>query len=158
MISFFPFLIVVLVLLITFLSSDGYSTRIIVRKTPSISSFKALRTNKDPNGSAPKVESDDEKKKNKFSISGLVQLVMMGAGAPMLGEYKETDESGRMLFELEANNFADSEGNSLQTKAPYFEKGYEGDRFDEKPPGFWANLLSGGKLQAEWDEKMAGRG
>jgi hypothetical protein len=33
----------------------------------------------------------------------------MGAGAPMLGEYKETDENGRMIFELEANNYVDSD-------------------------------------------------
>lgn len=112
------------------------------------------------NVKAPKIDKTQntdlpmEEKKNKFSFGGLFQLVMMGAGAPMLGEYKETDENGRMLFELEANNYADSEGNSLQTKAPFFEKGYEGDRFDEKPPGFWANLLSGGRLQAEWEDKI----
>ena len=34
----------------------------------------------------------------------------MGAGAPMLGEYKETDETGRMIFELEANNLTDESG------------------------------------------------
>lgn len=95
-----------------------------------------------------------EKDKPKFSIGALIQLVTMGAGAPSLGEYKRTDETGRMFFELEANNLVDSEGVSIQTKAKYFKDGYVGKDFDDDPPGFWANLASGGKLQAEWDERQ----
>lgn len=78
---------------------------------------------------------------------------MMGAGAPSLGEYKRTDESGRMIFELEANNFSDEKGNPKQTQAKYFNEGYVGEDFADKPPGFWSNLISGGKLQREWDER-----
>ena len=72
----------------------------------------------------------------------------------MLGEYKETDENGRMIFELEANNYVDSDGRTIQTKAKYFTDGYVEDDFEVKPPGFWANLLSGGKLQAQWDQQF----
>lgn len=90
--------------------------------------------------------------KKGFSFTDLVQLVTMGAGAPSLGEYKRTDESGRMIFELEANNFSDEDGNSRQLKGKYFTDGYVEDDFKEKPPGFWANLLSGGELQRKWDE------
>ena len=40
-----------------------------------------------------------------------------------------------------------SKGEDLQTKAKYFKDGYVDTREDEevKPPGFWANLVSGGK-------------
>ena len=73
----------------------------------------------------------------------------------MLGEFDKIDPvTGKMLFKLEANNFADKDGNSLQTKAKYFENGYV-DRDDgNTPPGFWENLKSGGKLQADWEAKM----
>ena len=52
-----------------------------------------------------------------------------------------------MFFKLEANNFMNSKGEDLQTKAKYFKDGYVDTREDEevKPPGFWANLVSGGK-------------
>lgn len=109
-----------------------------------------------PSHFAKTPSSNEEKgpnEKNKFSFGGLVQLIMMGAGAPSLGEYKETDENGRMIFELEANNYVDSKGNVKQTQARFFTDGYIEDEFNERPPGFWANLMSGGKLQGEWDKK-----
>lgn len=89
----------------------------------------------------------------KFTVGGLIQLIMMGAGAPSLGEYKRTDENGRMIFELEANNLTDKDGTSKQTKAKYFTDGYVEDANADKAPGFWQNLASGGKLQSEWDER-----
>lgn len=92
--------------------------------------------------------------KPKMTFSKLVQLITMGAGAPMLGEFKEIDEQGRMIFELEANNLVDSEGNSIQTKAKYFRDGYVEEKNDLSPPGFWGNLVSGGRLQGEWEEKI----
>jgi hypothetical protein len=53
---------------------------------------------------------EKEPKKTGIDFSNLVQLMTMGAGAPSLGEYQRTDENGKMFFELEANNFVDSEG------------------------------------------------
>mmetsp|Transcript_24744 Transcript_24744/g.41249 ORF Transcript_24744/g.41249 Transcript_24744/m.41249 type:complete len:149 (-) Transcript_24744:619-1065(-) len=96
-------------------------------------------------------EDNAEETKKGFTFAGLVQLIAMGAGAPGLGEYKGTDESGRMLFELEANNLVDSDGEVRQTKGKFFNEGYVESDFKTKPPGFWQNLVSGGKLQEEWD-------
>ena len=67
----------------------------------------------------------------------------------MLGEFKDIDERGRLILELEANNF----GTELDAK--YFKEGYvEKDDGALKPPGFFQNLASGGKLQGEWEEKI----
>ena len=93
-------------------------------------------------------------KKPQMTFGTLVQLISMGAGAPMLGEFKEIDENGKMIFELEANNLVDSEGNSIQTKAKYFRDGYVEVKDDLSPPGFWGNLVSGGRLQGEWEAKI----
>lgn len=90
----------------------------------------------------------------KMSFGALVQLITMGAGAPSLGEYERTDENGKMLFKLEANNFADSDGNSKQTKAKYFNDGYVEDENSDKPPGFFSNLLSGGQKQRDWESRV----
>ena len=56
--------------------------------------------------------------KKGIDLSGLAQLVTMGAGAPMLGDLKKVNfdkseaEGGAALqFELEANNFEDEKGN-----------------------------------------------
>jgi hypothetical protein len=92
--------------------------------------------------------------KPKLTFGKLVQLITMGAGAPMLGEVKEIDKDGKMIFELEANNLVDSEGNSIQTKAKYFRDGYVEEKSDMSPPGFWGNLVSGGRLQGEWEAKI----
>lgn len=104
-------------------------------------------------------EQEPEKKKPKMSLGALVQLMTMGAGAPSLGEFDRMDpETGKMFFKLEANNFADSEGNSMQTKAKYFTDGYVEEDAELSPPNFFANLMSGGKLQAEWEQKIKERG
>ncbi len=97
---------------------------------------------------ANKAEPDQ---KFKLSFGKLVQLIGMGAGAPMLGEFKGVDERGALQFELEANNY----GKELESVN--FLDG-QVDKFgDLKPPGFFANLASGGKLQSEWDEKIKDR-
>jgi len=129
------------------------------RVIPEISAAASRRSVRSliVSGSA-KPDGDNNDAKGKFRISNLVQLITMGAGAPMLGEYKETDENGRMIFELEANNYVDSDGRIIQTKAKYFTDGYVEDDFEVKPPGFFANLLSGGKLQAQWDEQFRSKG
>ena len=54
---------------------------------------------------APESASDGEKKKGGLTLAKLVQLIGMGAGAPMLGEFKGVDERGALQFELEANNY-----------------------------------------------------
>ena len=101
-----------------------------------------------------KEDASRESDKPKMTLGKLAQLMAMGAGAPMLGEFKEIDENGKMIFELEANNLVDSEGNSIQAKAKYFTDGYVEERNDLSPPGFWGNLMSGGKLQGEWEAKI----
>jgi hypothetical protein len=85
----------------------------------------------------------------KLTIGAVIQLITMGAGAPSLGEYKETDENGKMFFELEANNFLG------ELKGKNFVDGWVEDSTTtaDKPPGFFENLLSGGKLMEEWDKK-----
>lgn len=59
-----------------------------------------------------------------------------------------------MFFELESNNLYDSNGNDIQQRAKFFKEGWVEDSEIEKAPGFFQNLLSGGKLQQEWDEKF----
>ena len=63
--------------------------------------------------------------KPSIDLKGLVQLITSGAGSPFLGDYKGIDEeTGNFMFELEANNLTDENGESKQTKAPYFESGW----------------------------------
>ena len=75
-------------------------------------------------------EGNEEDGKSKLTFGGVIQLItmvgyymfilyfdkinhkfyriMQGAGAPSLGEYERTDETGKMFFRLEANNFVDA--------------------------------------------------
>lgn len=72
-----------------------------------------------------------------------------------LGEFDRIDpETGKMFFKLEANNFINSKGEDLQTKAKYFNDGYVESRDEIQAPGFWRNLFSGGRLQSEWEESL----
>jgi len=100
--------------------------------------------------------SDDGKKakpvEKKLSLDGLMQVMAMGAGAPMLGDLRKVNlnkpeaEGGAALqFELEANNF------NLDDRGSYFDDGWVAE--DDGAPGFFENLMSGGKLQREWDQK-----
>jgi len=60
-------------------------------------------------------------------------------GAPFLGDYQGMDEeTGKMMFSLEANNLVDEDGNSKQTQMPYFENGWveeEDDKTSSKSSG-----------------------
>ena len=87
--------------------------------------------------------SDDEAPKPvpKLGFGALIQLITMGAGAPGLGEFDYTDDTGKMFFKLEANNLTDEEGNSRQLKQKYFVDGYVEKEDADKPPGFFSNLL-----------------
>ena len=124
------------------LTSRDYRTFIISDLTFALSATKSSK-------GAESEQPDAAETKKKLTLGGVFQLMAMGAGAPMLGEYKETDENGKMMFELEANNY------NKELKSKNFNDGWVEDSADaiNKPPGFFANLLSGGKLQEEWDAK-----
>ena len=65
------------------------------------------------------------KDEKKIGLSSVLQLITAGAGAPFLGDYEGVDkDTGRFMFSLEANNLVDEDGNSKQTKMPYFENGW----------------------------------
>lgn len=96
----------------------------------------------------------------KIGLKGLIQLITAGAGSPFLGDYEGTDpETGKMYFSLEANNLVDEvnifvrfvvlfsfyvfnihfcslhnpkNGDSKQTKMPYFESGWVSEEDLEK--------------------------
>jgi hypothetical protein len=82
---------------------------------------------------------------NKIGLGGLIQLITAGAGAPFLGEFQGVEkETGKFIFSLEANNLVDENGESKQTKMPYFESGWvdpedlakERKRKEQKGSGF----------------------
>ena len=52
----------------------------------------------------------------------------------------------RKLVETKANNF------DLDARGKYFDDGYVDDG-EDTGPGFFENLISGGKLQREYDKK-----
>ncbi len=48
----------------------------------------------------------------KIGMSGLVQLITAGMGAAFLGDFEGVEEdTGKMMFSLEANNLVDENGN-----------------------------------------------
>jgi hypothetical protein len=78
-----------------------------------------------PKNDDEKEEEDPSLEKNKIGLAGLVQLITAGAGAPFLGDFQGVDkETGKFMFSLEANNLVDENGESKQTKMPYFESGW----------------------------------
>lgn len=82
--------------------------------------------------SGKKGSTTDGKEEKKIGLSGALQLITAGLGAPFLGDYQGVDkETGKFMFSLEANNLVDEDGNSKQTKMPYFESGWV-DPEDEK--------------------------
>ena len=118
---------------------------LVIAHASAYTQFRTLRLVKPMRLLAGK--SDGPSEKPKLSIGNVIQLILMGAGAPALGEYKGTDDNGKMMFELEANNL------DLQRTARCFNDGWvEGEDSEiPPPPGFFENLLSGGKLQEQWD-------
>lgn len=80
-------------------------------------------------------EEDKQEKKDdkKIGLSGIVQLITAGAGAPFLGDFQGVDkETGKFMFSLEANNLVDENGESKQTKMPYFESGWVDPEEEER--------------------------
>ncbi|KAL3943113.1 MAG: hypothetical protein SGBAC_002804 [Bacillariaceae sp.] len=76
-----------------------------------------------PNNKDDGDKKDDEEET--IGLKGLAQLITAGMGAPFLGDFQGVDEdTGKMMFSLEANNLVDSEGKSKQTSMPYFESGW----------------------------------
>ena len=81
----------------------------------------------------PAEETKNAKKEKEIGLSGVLQLITAGMGAPFLGDYQGVDkETGKFMFSLEANNLVDENGNSKQTQMPYFESGW----VDENDEGF----------------------
>jgi len=87
-------------------------------------------------GGKPTKKNGDKPAEEKKGIdfAGLVQLVLSGAGAPALGELKKVNldkseaEGGALAqFELEANNFADKDGNIK--KGTYRDEGYVDENY-----------------------------
>jgi hypothetical protein len=75
--------------------------------------------------SAKSSKQPEDEKPKKLSFSSVIQLITAGAGAPFLGDFEGVDkETGKFMFSLEANNLVDEDGNSKQTKMPYFEQGW----------------------------------
>lgn len=76
---------------------------------------------------------DSPKEEKKIGLSGLAQLITAGMGSPFLGDFEGVDEeTGKMMFSLEANNLVDETGESKQTKMPYFESGWVDEEEVEK--------------------------
>ena len=96
---------VLLLLLIAFLSSTNAFVHL--PTTPRIASSRL-------NFGIPTFGAKDDDKKEKktddkkIGISGLLQVITAGMGAPFLGEFEGMDEeTGKMMFSLEANNLVD---------------------------------------------------
>ena len=118
--------------------------------TPVAGMFDQFMPKEDPN------EDGEPKEEKKLTLDGLMQVMAMGAGAPMLGDLKKTNfekpeaEGGAALqFELEANNF------DLDARGEYFDNGSTGTSTTYDNPSFFDNLMSGGKLQRKYDDAMA---
>jgi len=80
-----------------------------------------------------KDDSSNDKEEKKINKSGFIQLLTAGMGSPFLGEYEGTDkETGKMMFSLEANNLVDENGESKQTKMPYFESGWVDEQAEQR--------------------------
>ena len=72
-----------------------------------VSTTFAKTPKSEPPSSSSSSPTNAEPKKG-INMANLLQLVLMGAGAPGLGEFDRMDENGKMFFKLEANNFVDS--------------------------------------------------
>jgi hypothetical protein len=58
-------------------------------------------------------ESSNQEKKKSIGLSGLIQVITAGMGAPFLGDFEGVDEeTGKFMFSLEANNLVDEVTNT----------------------------------------------
>ena len=147
--------IIAITIIFLSLRAEGFASwtwqKSLTRKSVALRDAMRMKSN-DKNNDRNSSEDKSERQPNFWT--GLAQLVTMGAGAPSLGEFKEIDDRGRAIFELEANNLVDADGNVIQTRAKFFESGYVADSEEDiKAPGFFENLLSGGKAMREWEDE-----
>ena len=59
---------------------------------------------------------EEESDEPKITLKGLSQLIAMGLGSPLSGDLKEinlNDPKRTVVFELDANNFEDADGNPI---------------------------------------------
>jgi len=85
------------------------------------------------NNEAEKKKGKSNEEEKKIGLGGLMQMVAMGMGSPFLGDFEGVEEeTGKMMFSLEANNLVDENGNSKQTSMPYFESGWVDEADAEK--------------------------
>jgi hypothetical protein len=97
-----------------------------------IPSFLIPQSDKDKDSDTKEVkgakkgnQGEKEPEVKKIGLSGILQVIASGAGAPFLGDFEGVDkETGKFMFSLEANNLVDEKGNPRQTQMPYFEKGW----------------------------------
>jgi len=75
---------------------------------PTLNRHLLLSTSLFANTPKSEPSTTNEGPKKGINMANLLQLVLMGAGAPGLGEFDRMDENGKMFFKLEANNFVDS--------------------------------------------------
>ena len=78
------------------------------------------------------VTRDSDGDEPKLTWKGFLQLLAMGAGSPLSGELKEInlkDPKRTVVFELDANNFEDADGNPI-SQGKYRDAGYvaKGDK------------------------------
>lgn len=110
----------------------SHSQRVASSLNFGIPDFLLPDDQKEKSSSTKKTTDSPSTEEKKIGLGGLVQLITAGAGAPFLGDYKGVDEeTGNFMFELDANNLVDKDGNSKQTQMPYFESGWV-DPEDEK--------------------------
>jgi len=148
---------VAVVLFIILSSTQGLKGRGLKARSPSMARCTTtLQLWKKPKAAAAPEPTPKKQEETKPKLPNLLQLIAFGAGAPVLGDFEKFDEQGRAIFRLEANNLVDSKGESIQARAKFFNDGWteeSAESLRQAPPNFFANLLSGGRLQSEWDEK-----
>jgi hypothetical protein len=125
--SFSESLLVILLVVCVVAFSDAFAPKTAPQRHDTKLAFGI------PSFLTPKNEGDNDKKvvpkeqleEKKVGMKGLIQLITAGAGAPFLGDFEGVDkETGKFMFSLEANNLVDENGQSKQTKMPYFENGW----------------------------------
>eukprot|EP00545_Synedropsis_sp_CCMP1620_P014601 CAMPEP_0119008958 /NCGR_PEP_ID=MMETSP1176-20130426/4046_1 /TAXON_ID=265551 /ORGANISM="Synedropsis recta cf, Strain CCMP1620" /LENGTH=148 /DNA_ID=CAMNT_0006961379 /DNA_START=52 /DNA_END=498 /DNA_ORIENTATION=- len=121
--------IVALLLALTATSSNAFlpasrQSSVTTQLQFGIPTFGAKDTTADDSKSK-KAGSTNDAPEPKIGLKGVLQLVMAGMGSPFLGDFEGVDkETGNLMFSLEANNLVDENGESKQTKMPYFENGW----------------------------------
>jgi hypothetical protein len=84
-----------------------------------------LTPQSDKDSDAKGAKKGEKKPEKKIGLSGILQVIASGAGAPFLGDFEGVDkETGKFMFSLEANNLVDEKGNPKQTQMPFFENGW----------------------------------